>query len=57
MAFDLIMKFEFVEPGSVTFKYKKDTVHERFTNGEFKFVLDDWVLFSDADPSRNGWFT
>jgi hypothetical protein len=55
VAFDIQMNFNFVRPGQVTFKYKKDSVQERMINGEFKFGVDEWIIFSDFDPSKDGW--
>lgn len=55
VAYGITMQLNFVTTGTIEFKYRKDSQAGYEINGEFKFVMDEGVIFSDKDPMRNKW--
>ncbi len=55
-AFELQIPAFFVrEDSTVEFKYRKDTQKTGYTNGEFKFYVDDEHVLADSSATHNGW--
>jgi hypothetical protein len=56
VAFQLATNIVMVKNGSIEFKYKKDSSKNSFLiNGEFKFIIDESVIFADYDPTKSDW--
>ena len=54
--FDLAYPVFFDEPGKVEFKYRKDSIgNEKATYGIFKFLIDDYVQYSDDRQDAKDW--
>ena len=57
MAFQLTLTVHFMTEsgGTIEFKYRKDSFKTYYTNGEFKFYIDDERVFGDINPANNDW--
>ena len=53
-AFQIFYTVEFVTTGTIEFKYRKDA-KEGKENAEFKFAMDEKIVYVDGDPAKNGW--
>ena len=54
--FDLTYPVYFEEEGSVTFKYRKDSIgSEAFSYGSFSFFVDDVKSYEDNEYGESDW--
>ena len=56
MDFDLNYPVYFDTTGTISFKYRKDTIgDEDNVYGVFKFIIDDQVVLTDRDVGKSDW--
>ena len=54
--FDITYPVYFETSGSVSFKYRKDSIgNAENINGIFKFLVDDDIVFKDKEIKNDGW--